>query len=323
MKNVLFCDLLNNYFNLLHYREASPEWRYLNDLKNLMRDWSFNKVVLCCDTGQSQYRLGMYPQYKEKRRARREAAPPEEKEKLSKFFEQVNRFKALAPTFGFEVVAIPGVEADDILAYFALNAGTDYRAALLSSDTDLFQLLKPGVMQRAYSDKMKLLDVSLPQQVWVDKPRFEEAYGISPEQYLECKALSGDTGDSIYSTAGMGETTALKLIRKYESLDNIEANLETLDVPRFTASARKELIANFHIPRRNVKLVSLLHDEETLRTIFKDSLPMLDEVRDRLTERPDLDEDAIKEYLFTNGKVAIYEDFNNWVRPLRGYDAVR
>jgi len=317
-KNVLLLDTLNSMFNLYHCNESDPVWRFIADIKNIVRDWKIHKVVLACDRGQSAFRLAMYPQYKEARRARRELATPAEKEALSKFFKQVDEFIKLAPLFGFEVVGVGGCEADDIISYLATTKGDNYRAAILSSDTDLFQLLRPGVMQRAYGPKMKLLDVELPQNVWVTEPRFKEVYQITPQQFVEYKALAGDTSDSIYSPEGMGPGTALKLIRKYGSISEIEKNVDNLDIPRFSEKARANLKENFHLVHRNVPLVNLLHDAETYNKILGEGIDMLEDIKARIDEPPVLDDKKVKEMLFERGKVNIYNSYDEWTAPFRG-----
>lgn len=318
--NVLAVDLLNSMYNLFHTRNPTPEWKFINDLRRIMVQWNIHKVILCCDTGSSKWRLERYPQYKEARRARREALPEEDKEAMSKFFKTVEHFKEMSAIFGFERAAIYGVEADDILSYFAtgVDSGT-YRCAILSSDSDIFQMLRPGVMQRAYTDKMKLLDIELPQQVWVTEERFIEAYGITPKQYMEAKSISGDIGDSIYSSHGMGTKTATKLIQKYGSIEGVKENLHDLDVSRFSGRAKEEFINNFDLVYRNMELISLLHTPEKFQEILTpEGVKQLEEIKERIPEAPEVNEEAIKEYLFSNGKVGIYNDFDNWVKPFLG-----
>lgn len=319
MKHVLLVDLLNSTFQLKHYKEKEPIWRFASDLRNIMSQNAISKVILCTDTGSSAYRLGLYPEYKEVRRARREAASSDEKAAMLEFFEVVNQFKELAPMFGFEVASVPNVEADDIVAYFSREIDTTkVRASILSSDTDLFQLLRPGVRQRSYGEKMKLLDTDVPTQTWVTYDRFCEVYEMTPYQYMQAKSIAGDTGDSIYSPEGVGEGAGMKLIRRYGSIDEVEKNIDDLDIPRFSKKGRENLKNDFWMVRRNVELISLLHDPAKYKSIFGAGLSSLEDIKANLEVPPEVDQDAIKEWLFENGRVGIYNKFDEWVKPFLG-----
>lgn len=320
MTHVLAVDTLNSLFFLHHNHEADPIWKFVHDLRGVMNTWKINKTVLCCDRGQSQYRLNLYPDYKKDRRERRELETPENKERLDKFFKEVvEKFIKIAPMFGFEVAGISGVEADDIISYFSRTVDATTRVAIMSSDTDLLQLLRPGVIQRSYGDKMKLFDTDIPVQVWINEARFIEASGMTPYQYMEAKSISGDKGDSIYSPEGIGEGQGMKLIRRYGSIEEVEKNKDSWDVPRFPEKYRNNLREEFWMVHRNKELINLLHDESTYRKVFGEKgIATLEDIKKRLPEAPSVDEKAIKEWLFENGKVNIYNNFGEWSRPLFG-----
>lgn len=315
--NVLTVDLLNSFFFLYHNKSSDPIFSFIKDLKNVMQQLHIKKCILATDTGQSAYRLSKYPQYKETRREKRANAPEADKEALSVFFKDVDKFKQLAPMFGIEVASIKGVEADDLLSYISINSGT-YKVANLSSDGDLLQLLSPTVIQRSYGPKMKLLDIDIPVGVWVTEARFKEVYELDTFQFMQYKALAGDTGDSIYSPSGLGSGTALKLMRKYGSLEEIYKNIDELDIPRFSAKARENLKKDWWMVERNVGLVSLLHTPETFKEIFGDGTKQLEDIKARIPDPPVLNEVAIQEWLFSAGKVNIYNDFGNWIKPFKG-----
>jgi len=319
MTNVLVLDVLNCAFTLKHVKEKDPLWRFITDIRNIISANKIQKCILATDTGQSQFRLSMYPQYKETRRARRASATDDEKKELQEFFEVVNQFKDMAPLFGMEVATVDKTEADDIVAYFAINSEVgNYKAHILSSDTDLFQLLRPTVVQRSYAEKMKLGDTDIPPQIWITEDRFKEVFQMTPAQYMEAKSISGDTGDSIYSPEGVGKETGFKLIRKYGSISEVEKNVDELEIPRFSSKGREALKKDFWMVHRNVELVSLLHTPETFQKIFGEGLSKLEDILARVDEPPKVNEEALKEYLFATGRVNVYYDFDNWVRPFYG-----
>jgi len=319
MKDVMLIDSLNSLFQLRHTKEKDVLWKFISDLRDLMEQTHSHKTVLCCDTGSSAYRLAKYPAYKSDRKLRRENATPQEKAEMSVFFDTVSEFQKLAPMFGIEVSAIPKVEADDILAFFTREIDiATHRMSILSSDTDLFQLLRPGVRQRSYGPKMKLNKVDIPPEVWVTYDRFCEVFEMSPFQYMQAKSIAGDPGDSIYSPEGIGKETGFKLIRKYGSIEEVEKHLDELDIPRFSEAAKDNLRNEFWMVDRNVELVSLLHTPEKYEEIFGEGLALLEDIKDRLADPPKLDEESIKEWLFSTGRVNVYNDYDNWIRPFRG-----
>jgi len=275
MTNILLVDSYNALFQLLHVHEPNVFWRFTTDLKGIMADLKISKVIMCCDAGSSKYRLEKYPAYKGTRQEARDKATPAEVARRDKFMAETRVFLDECPMFGFEVVKCPGIEADDIIAYFVQHVDlTKFRLGILSSDTDLFQLIRPNVVQRSYSDKMKFkpLALDVPKKVWVNYARFLDVYDVTPEQWPHVKALAGDTGDNITSPAGLGDTFALKLIQKYGNIDGVfkAANDDTLDIPRMTQKVKTALASaeGQAMVRRNMELVSLLYTPEVEAQIF-------------------------------------------------------
>lgn len=144
---------------------------------------------------------------------------------------QLPYVKKLLSAMGVPVIECEGYEADDILG--TLAAECDKKGAeciLATGDRDSFQLI---------SDKVTVNLASTKEDILYTPAKIAEVYGVTPKQMIDVKALMGDSSDNIPGVAGIGEKTALSLIQKYGSIDEIYKNPDSLDV---TKSVRQKLI---------------------------------------------------------------------------------
>ncbi len=128
--------------------------------------------------------------------------------------------KKVVEYLGSRVVTLEGWEADDILGTLAGKAeqsGGEWKAYILTGDRDSLQLI---------SENATILLATNSDTITFDRAKFVETYGISPEQFVDVKALMGDTSDNIPGIAGIGEKTALKLISEFGSLDKLYENFD-------------------------------------------------------------------------------------------------
>lgn len=153
-------------------------------------------------------RKAIYPEYK----AGRKPAPPD-------FYEQIPILYELLDAFGWPLYEFDDYEADDILATMADKASKQgIESCLITSDLDALQCISP--LTHVYALKKGLTNIEL------FKPEsFEEKYGIRVEQFLDLKALKGDSSDNIPGVPGIGEKTGVDLLQKYQTLDGIYENL--------------------------------------------------------------------------------------------------
>ncbi len=141
--------------------------------------------------------------------------------------------KRVLRAMGFAVIEREGYEADDILGTLAVEAqGRGYEAYILTGDRDSLQLI---------SDTTTVLLTTNHDTVRFDRAMFVEKYGVQPEQFVDVKALMGDTSDNIPGVAGVGEKTALKLISDFGSLDNIYNSIPS---DKISPSVNKKLEAS-------------------------------------------------------------------------------
>jgi len=156
-------------------------------------------------------RSAIYPEYK----AGRKKAPDD-------FYEQIPLLKDLLKTLGWPLFETYGYEADDILGTLAVQANKlGIEANLITSDLDMLQLIdentKVFAMKRGFSDIEEF-----------DLEYFENKYGLKQSQFLDLKALQGDSSDNIPGVPGIGPKTATQLLQEFFTLEGIYGNLENI-----------------------------------------------------------------------------------------------
>jgi DNA polymerase-1 len=170
-------------------------------------------------------RLALYPEYK----AGRKPAPPD-------FYEQVPVLHELLDAFGWPLYELDDYEADDIMGTLAVQAAEKgIETMLITSDLDMLQLVHPKVHVYALKKGLSNIELFRPET-------FILKYGITPEQFLDLKALKGDSSDNIPGVPGVGEKTALELLKQYKTLDGVYKHLPDIkDTLRAKLEAGKEL----------------------------------------------------------------------------------
>jgi DNA polymerase-1 len=166
-------------------------------------------------------RVEMYPEYK----AGRKAAPPD-------FYTQIPILHDLLDAFGWPLYELDDYEADDIMGTLAVKAEKEgLETLLITSDLDMLQLVNHRVKVYALKRGFSNIEEFHPES-------FEEKYGLKPEQFLDLKALKGDSSDNIPGVPGIGEKTAIELLKEYKTLDDIYKHLDDIK-----ESTRKKLEA--------------------------------------------------------------------------------
>jgi DNA polymerase-1 len=156
-------------------------------------------------------RREIYPEYK----AGRKKAPDD-------FYAQIPILYELLEAFGWPLYELDDYEADDILGAFALQATEKgIETDLLTSDLDALQLVSP--MVKVYALKNGLSNI---EEFHVDS--FTKKYSLRVDQFLDLKALKGDSSDNLPGVPGIGEKTATQLLQQYDTLDNIYKHLDEI-----------------------------------------------------------------------------------------------
>ena len=204
-------------------------------LMKLIDDTDADHIAVIFDSARKTFRNDIYPDYKAHR-----PPPPDD---LIPQFELV---REATRAFNVACVDMPGFEADDLIATYAVlarEAGAD--VTVVSSDKDLMQLVGDGVMM---FDAMKSKEIG-PDQVM-------EKFGVGPDRVIEVQALAGDSSDNVPGVPGIGLKTAAQLINEYGDLDGVLAHAEDIKQPK----RRQSLIDHAEDARVSKLLVTLKKD---------------------------------------------------------------
>ena len=142
--------------------------------------------------------------------------------------QQVPLIKDILHAMNISTVELEGYEADDILGTIAAQCETNgMDVTIISGDRDLLQLAKEHVKIRIPKTKNKVTEVEdyLPKDVY-------ELYGVTPSEFIDMKALMGDSSDNIPGAPGVGPKTASALIAAYHTIDNIIEHIEEVKPPK-------------------------------------------------------------------------------------------
>jgi DNA polymerase-1 len=183
-------------------------------------------------------RLELYPEYK----AGRKPTPPDFKVQIPILHELLN-------AFGWPLYELDDYEADDIMGALAVQASAQgIETLLVTSDMDMLQLVNDQVHVFALKTGLSNIELYSPES-------FTAKYGIRVDQFLDLKALKGDSSDNIPGVPGIGEKGALELLKQYETLDNIYENVDLLK-----ETIAKKLIAGKEVAYLSKELARIWTD---------------------------------------------------------------
>ncbi len=135
-------------------------------------------------------------------------------------------------------------ETDDWIAGYALTYGAEHEVVISSYDSDFFQLI---------TDRVSILRYRGEKTVICTPEYISEKFSVSPKQYAEFKALTGDTADNIKGADKIGPKTAAALLNEFGTLDEIINRAGEIRKP----SVRASVLENTERLRRNYKLIKL------------------------------------------------------------------
>ena len=182
---------------------------FINMINKIIEEEKPNYILVAFDKGKT-FRHEKYSEYKAGRREM-----PEEL-KL-----QFPKAKEVLDAMGIKRFEIDNYEADDIIGTLAktVDLEDEFIATIISSDKDLLQLISKEV-------EVKLLKTK--GFIRFDEKTFKDTYGTTPIHMIDLKALMGDASDHIQGVKGIGEKTAINLLTKYQSLDNVYEHLNEI-----------------------------------------------------------------------------------------------
>ena len=205
---------------------------FTNMMVKLIKDLQAKHIGVIFDASRANFRNDIYPEYK----ANRDETPPD-------LIPQFPLIRDCTRAFGFEPLEAEGFEADDLIAAYAKagrDAGLD--VVIVSSDKDLMQLVRDGVVMY---DPLKQRTIG-PKEV-------EEKFGVMPDKVIEVQSLIGDPTDNVPGVPSIGPKTAAELIKEFGTLENLLDNLDKIKQPK----RREALTTHAELARVSKRLVTL------------------------------------------------------------------
>ena len=180
-------------------------------LDKIIREEDPTHFLIAFDAGKQTFRHEKYGEYK----GGRQKTPPE-------LGEQFAPIRKLIDAYGIKRYEVENYEADDIIGSLSKLADENgMETIIITGDRDLTQLASDHVTIYFTKKGVTQIDKYTPEFI-------EEEYGLRPEQIIDMKGLWGDTSDNIPGVPGIGEKTAIKLLKKYDSVEGVYENIEEL-----------------------------------------------------------------------------------------------
>ena len=244
----------------LSTREGMPTnaiFGFVNILLKLLDEEKPEGLAVAFDLKAPTFRHLAYEGYK----AQRKGMPEE-------LAVQMPVLKRLLDAMNIRRYELEGWEADDLLGTMArVNGEEGGQTVVVTGDKDSLQLITDSTTVKLVSTRMgRTTTRNMTPEV------FREEYGFDPIHIIDLKALMGDTSDNIPGVKGIGEKTAMALLAQYPSIDDLYANLDTVEVK---PAARKKLVEGEGDARMSYDLATIrceapmdFHPQDTLRQPF-------------------------------------------------------
>ena len=228
---------------------------FLNIMFKIIDEENPTNMVVAFDVKHPTFRHEMFSDYKGTRKPM-----PEE------LRQQVPVIKEVLNAMGITIVEMPGYEADDVLGTLAKRAEKNgMLATVITGDRDLLQLATKDILIRIPKTKKGGTEVENYYEADV-----VEKYQVTPTEFIDLKALMGDTADNIPGVPGVGEKTATSLIVEYKSVENIYEHIEEITKKK----VKESLITNKDLAILSKKLATINVDSpveiDFSDTVFND-----------------------------------------------------
>ena len=186
-------------------------YAFKNMLDVVLRDTDPSNVLVAFDAGKVTFRNKMYDEYKGGR-----AKTP------SELSEQLPVIKELLEDMGIKSYELANYEADDIIGTMAkMGAEKDFKVTVVTGDRDLTQLASDHTTVMVTKKGVGELEAFTPEHM-------KEVNGVTPTEFIDMKALMGDSSDNYPGVEKIGPKTAAKLIQKYGSVENLYDHIDEM-----------------------------------------------------------------------------------------------
>ena len=215
---------------------------FLAILQRLMEEQKPDALCVSFDLKAPTFRHKSFAGYK----AQRKPMPEE-------LATQMPLLKELLDDMGIRRYELEGYEADDVLGTVAaICEKAGWECVIVTGDKDSLQLISDSTSVCNVKSRMGQTETIL-----YTPDRFRQEYGFEPIHMVDLKALMGDSSDNIPGVPGVGEKTAMDLVQRYQTIDKIYEDLETLDIK---AGVRNKLAAGEESARMSYWLATIVRD---------------------------------------------------------------
>jgi DNA polymerase-1 len=190
---------------------------FTNILLKFLKQYHPEYVAVALDAGRETFRNELFAGYK----GNRPEAPAD-------LIPQFPYFRRVLEALRVPLLELPGYEADDIIATLCrtmVNQGCEL--VVVSSDKDLMQLVADGI---------RLLDSA--KDRWIGTAEVKSKFGVEPDRVVEVMGLMGDAVDNIPGVKGIGEKTAIALIQRFGTMENLFSRLDEVEKMQLRGAAR-------------------------------------------------------------------------------------
>ena len=249
MKRIVIIDG-NSLINRAYYAMQRPMitkdgiythgiYGFLNMLNKIKEDYSPEYAAVAFDLKGPTFRHDMYDGYK----AGRKPMPPE-------LAMQLPLLKEILNAMNIRVIEKEGYEADDILGTISLFAEKKgIEAMLFTGDKDALQLCSDKT--KVVFTKKGVTDFDL-----YDREKMIERYSLTPEQFIDLKAIMGDSSDNIPGIAGIGEKGGIELLKEFGTLENLLEHKDEVKKP----AMKKKVEEGMESARMSRTLATIIRD---------------------------------------------------------------
>lgn len=197
---------------------------FLNIMFKILEEEKPDYLTVAFDVSEPTFRHKMYDAYKGTR-----------KPMASELKEQVPLMKEMLRAMGVTIIEKGGYEADDLLGTIAKQSeAKGVTVSVVSGDRDLLQLASDNIKIRIPKTKRTGTEIED-----YNTKEVLEKYMVTPTQFIDVKALMGDTSDNIPGVPGIGEKTATAIIAQYGSIENAYAHVDEIRPPRASANLKE------------------------------------------------------------------------------------
>jgi DNA polymerase-1 len=309
MKKILILDANNACWRIIKVvpvltangKPIQVVYAFLRLLRSCIEQFEPDVALVCWDSGRSAYRKKIYPNYKSNRTHDKDK---EHEEEYKSFLMQANTLKTVLSHLNVKQAEYPDSEADDLIGVACSTL--EGKKIIVSSDMDMLQLVNQDT--QVWSPiKGELYRIET----------FKKKMGLSPEAYLEMRALIGDTTDNIPGVAkGFGEATARELLDKYGGLDKLFSPIVEKRVSNkgnryallYSEGAKETAFRNLIL--MDLKVAAVHCGSEVVKMVLQ-----------HVKARSKVDRAKVKLYFQEQKFVSLLSDFGRWITAFESLDS--